>query len=237
MSVYTSVSQSELEDFLQSYDLGGVVNFQGITAGIENTNYFVDTEKGQFVLTLFEILETDELPFYLELMAFLSEHDVPSAHPIADKAHNYVHELNDKPATLMQRLQGQSVLEPDVKHCEAIGSSLAKLHLAGNDFSLHQENFRGLDWRKSSGQQLLPLLKEDDADILLRELMLQDEQNYLNLPQGVIHADLFRDNVLFVGDELSGMLDFYNACNDSLLYDVAIAVNDWCCRFGWCVGL
>ena len=141
MSVYTSVSRSELDDFLQNYDLGNLVNYQGITAGIENTNYFVDTNKGQYVLTLFEILKTDELPFYLELMAFLSEHDVPSAHPIADKAHNYVHSLNGKPATLMQRLQGQSVLEPDAKQCQSIGLALAKLHVAGKSFQLHQKNF------------------------------------------------------------------------------------------------
>ena len=228
MSVYTSVSQSELEDFLQNYDLGNLVNYQGITAGIENTNYFVDTTKGQYVLTLFEILKADELPFYLELMAFLSEHDVPSAHPIVDKTHNYVHCLNGKPATLMQRLQGQSVLEPGAKQCQSIGLALAKLHVAGKSFKLHQKNFRGAEWREKVGQVLLPLLSESDADVLHCELAVQAEQNYHNLPQGVIHADLFRDNVLFIGNELSGMLDFYNACNDSLLYDVAITVNDWC---------
>ena len=107
MSVYTSVSQSELENFLQNYELGELVSYEGITAGIENTNYFVDTTRGQFVLTLFEMLKTHELPFYLELMAFLNEHAIPSAHPIADKTHNYVHELNGKPATLMQRLVGR----------------------------------------------------------------------------------------------------------------------------------
>jgi homoserine kinase type II len=228
MSVYTFVSQSELEDFLQNYDLGQLVNYQGITAGIENTNYFVDTKKGQYVLTLFEILKADELPFYLELMAFLSEHDVPSVHPIADKSHNYVHCLNGKPATLMQRLQGQSVLEPGVKQSQSIGLALAKLHVAGKSFQLHQKNFRGAEWREKVGQELLPLLSENDANILQYELAVQAEQNYHNLPQGVIHADLFRDNVLFLGNELSGMLDFYNACNDSLLYDVAITVNDWC---------
>lgn len=232
MSVYTSVSQPELEHFLQNYDLGGLVNHQGITAGIENTNYFVDTTQGQYVLTLFEILKTDELPFYLELMAFLNEHDVPSAHPIADKSRNYVHELNGKPSTLMQRLQGQSILEPGTQHCEAIGSALAKLHVAGKAFALYQENFRGAEWRKKAGRQLLPLLSAGDAEILQRELTLQAEQNYQNLPQGVIHADLFRDNVLFVNNELSGVLDFYNACNDSLLYDVAIAINDWCVNLG-----
>ena len=228
MSVYTSVSQSQLVRFLQNYDLGELKDYQGISAGIENTNYFVTTTKGQYVLTLFEVLKTVELPFYLELMAFLNEHDVPSAHPIADKTHNYVHELNAKPATLMQRLNGQSVLEPDAKHCEAIGMALAKLHVVGQSFNLNQNNYRGAGWRNKTGQQLLPLLNADDASILQRELALHEAQNYQSLPQGVIHADLFRDNVLFVDNELSGLLDFYNACNDSLLYDVAITVNDWC---------
>ena len=228
MSVYTSVSRTELEDFLRNYNVGDLKKHQGITAGIENTNYFVDTTTGQYVLTLFEILKTDELPFYLELMAFLNEHKVPSAHPIADMTQNYVHELSDKPATLMQRLLGESELNPDTNHCEAIGLALAKLHVVGTSFPLHQKNFRGAQWRSYTGKQLLPLLSEDDAEILRGELAVQDEQNYQNLPQGVIHADLFRDNVLFVNNELSGVLDFYNACNDSLLYDVAIAVNDWC---------
>ncbi|WP_455223252.1 homoserine kinase [Kaarinaea lacus] len=228
MSVYTSVSQSELKDFLQNYELGELVNYEGITAGIENTNYFVDTTQGHFVLTLFEMLKTHELPFYLELMAFLNEHGIPSAHPIADRTHNYVHELNGKPATLMQRLKGKSVLDPNEHHCECIGRALAKLHIAGETFSLHQDNFRGEEWRVQSAQSLLPKLKPDDAEIMENELQTHVGQNYQHLPQGVIHADLFRDNVLFLDNELSGLLDFYNACNDSLLYDVAITVNDWC---------
>jgi len=228
MSVYTSVSQSELEDFLQNYEVGELVEYQGITAGIENTNYFVDTTQGQYVLTLFEILKTDELPFYLELMAFLNEHDIPSAHPIADKAHNYVHELNGKPATLMQRLHGKSVLGPDTSHCESIGRALAKLHITGESFPFHQDNFRGEEWRIQTARHLLSLLDSDDSEILRNELVAQSQQSYHELPRGVIHADLFRDNVLFAGNELSGMLDFYNACDDCLLYDVAITANDWC---------
>jgi len=228
MSVYTSVSQAELESFLQNYELGELVNFQGITAGIENTNYFVDTTLGQFVLTLFETLKTDELPFYLELMAFLNEHGIPSAHPIADRSHNYVHELVGKPATLMQRLRGESVLGPNEQHCESIGRALAKLHIAGDSFSLHQYNFRGEEWREQSAQRLLPMLNVEDKHVLESEIQVHRKQSYQRLPQGVIHADLFRDNVLFIDNELSGVLDFYNACNDCLLYDVAITVNDWC---------
>ncbi|HEY5603284.1 MAG TPA: homoserine kinase [Gammaproteobacteria bacterium] len=228
MSVYTSVSSSELDAFLQNYSLGDLVNYQGITAGIENTNYFVDTANGQYVLTLFETLKTQELPFYLELMAFLNEHGIPSAHPIADQTGNYARTLNGKPATLFQRLQGQSALEPDARHCESIGLALARLHMAGQAFRLRQDNVRGAAWRQRTGEQLLPLLNPEDSEILQRELTGQAEQNYQNLPQGVIHADLFRDNALFIANKLSGLLDFYYACNDCLLYDVAITLNDWC---------
>ncbi len=228
MSVYTSVSQTQLQNHLINYDLGELISYQGISAGIENTNFFVETTRGNYVLTLFEILKTEELPFYLGLMAFLNEHAIPSAHPIADKAGNYVHQLNGKPASFIQRLQGQSVLLPELSHCEAIGSALAKLHIAGQSYEEFQANFRGLDWMEIAGKKLLPLLDADDATSLQRELTSQGNQDYRQLPQGVIHADLFRDNVLFVDGQLSGMLDFYNACNDCLLYDVAITVNDWC---------
>jgi homoserine kinase type II len=230
MSVYTSVTRSELNAFLQNYELGEAVNYQGITAGIENTNYFVDTTAGHFVLTLFEFLKTEELPFYLELMAFLNERGVPSAHPVANISGYYVQELKGKPATLMQRLQGQSVLEPDTPHCESIGLALAKLHIAGRSFYLKQENVRGAKWRQKTGEQLLPLLNPENAEILQRELNIQAASDFQSLPRGVIHADLFRDNALFVGNELSGILDFYYACNDSYLYDIAIAVNDWCAQ-------
>lgn len=232
MSVYTYVSQSELAEFLQNYESGELIKYEGITAGIENTNYFVDTTQGRYVLTLFETLKTDELPFYLQLMAFLNEHDIPSAHPVADKTHNYVRQLKGKPAALMQRLQGKSVLDPGVSHCEAIGEALAKLHVAGQSFQLKQENFRGANWRNQTARQLLPLLAPDDKDVLQNEVLVQNRQHYSDLPQGVIHADLFRDNALFVDAELSGVLDFYFACNDCLIYDVAISVNDWCVQPG-----
>lgn len=228
MSVYTTISPSELESFLQNYELGKLVNYEGITAGIENTNYFVDTTQGRYVLTLFETLKTAELPFYLELMAFLNEHDIPSAHPVADKSQNYVRVLNSKPATLMQRLEGKSILEPDVSHCESIGVALAKLHVTGRSFQLTQDNLRGAAWRNQTAQQLLPLLDSDDKEVLQNEITFQNGQHYSDLPQGVIHADLFRDNALFVGNDLSGILDFYYACNDCLIYDVAITANDWC---------
>lgn len=228
MSVYTSVSRSQLEQFLLNYSIGELVSYQGISEGIENTNYFVDTTKGSYVLTIFELLPTADIPFYVELMAYLNENNIPSAHPIADRNNNYLQSLLNKPAILMQRLEGKSVLNPELIHCQEIGSALAKLHLAGTGFELQKVNFRGQQWRMSTGGQLLDLVTRENAKILGEELRAQALQHYEDLPQGVIHADLFRDNVLFAGNHITGILDFYNACNDSLLYDVAITVNDWC---------
>jgi len=228
MSVYTSVSKEELEEYLRNYPLGDLVDFQGISDGIENTNYFVSTSEGEYVLTLFEVLTTKELLFYVELMAFLNEHNIPSAHPIHDNHQHYLRELNGKPAILMQRLQGKSIVKPTLHHCGVIGSALAELHQQGQSFTMSHENFRGKQWRNVTGRQLIPMLPEMDAVLLESELRDQAQHNYDSLPRGVIHADLFRDNVLFENDSLTGILDFYNACNDSLLYDLAITVNDWC---------
>jgi homoserine kinase type II len=228
MSVYTSVSRAELEAFLQHYPLGELVDFEGITAGIENTNFFVTTTQGDFVLTLFEVLQKDDLPYYLQLMAYLNEHDIPCAHPVADDQNQYVHVLNGKPATIMQRLQGQSVLQPDEQHCRAMGETLARMHLAGKGFPLRLANSRGEQWRQTLGKQLLPMINEPDARILQQELDDQASQPHHGLPGGAIHADLFRDNALFMDHRVSGIVDFYNACDDDLIYDVAITVNDWC---------
>ena len=228
MSVYTSVSKLELEKFLQQYPLGELIDFQGISDGIENTNYFVDTSKGNYVLTLFEVLSKKELPFFVELMAFLNEHSIPSAHPVKDNHQSYLRELSGKPALMVQRLHGKSIDNPTVTHCAAIGSVLAELHVQGQSFELIHANSRGTQWRNDTGKQLLTLLPEDDAALLENELRNQALQDYKDLPVGIVHADLFRDNVLFDAEELTGILDLYNACNDFLLYDVAITVNDWC---------
>lgn len=228
MSVYTTITETQLQTFLQDYDLGELVEYQGITEGIENTNYFVTTDHGEYVLTLFEILTTKELPFYVELMAFLNEHNIPSAHPVSNRQHNYLGELKEKPAILMQRLHGQSVEQATIGQCGAIGRVLGDLHLRGKTFHMSHENSRGNRWREEIASQLVPLLPQEDAGFLMKELSEYAQLHINELPTGVIHADLFRDNVLFEGDQLTGLLDFYNACNDCLLYDLAITVNDWC---------
>jgi len=228
MSVYTTITESQLKNFLRIYSVGELVEFEGIIDGIENTNYFVTTDIGEYVLTLFEVLTLKELPFYVELMAFLNEHNIPSAHPVKNDQHSYLGELNGKPSILMQRLHGKSVVQPTIGQCESIGTVLAELHMRGKYFKMAHENTRGVHWRNETGKQLLSLLPADEAQLMRQELTDYARLDIKSLPQGIIHADLFRDNVLFEKEQLTGLLDFYNACNDSYLYDLAITVNDWC---------
>lgn len=228
MSVYTPIERHQLEDFLTNYNLGRLVTYQGINAGIANTNYFVTTTAGEFVLTLFELLSDEELPYFLELMAYLAEHDVPSAHPLTDKQGHYLRQLNGKPAVFVERLRGQEVEVPTEGQCHALGYSLGHLHTISPHFPLYRSNEHGPHWWKITAERVLPYLETEDATLLQAELRFQANYRNLELPQGVIHADLFRDNVLFEGETLCGMIDFYVACNDVLIYDVAITINDWC---------
>lgn len=228
MSVYTRVEPPQLKEFLLSYPLGELVTYSGVSAGIENTNYFVTTTEGEFVLTLFESTPYQHLPYFLDLMAFLAEHGVPSAHPLADKQGRYLTALCGKPAALVRRLKGSDVREPGAAHCAALGKALGHMHRVGIPFSGRRDNDRGPAWRESTARKVLPCLNPEDAALLREELRYQKQNPCKELPQGVIHADLFRDNALFVGSELTGIIDFYYACNDALLYDVAVTVNDWC---------
>lgn len=228
MSVFTKVSHSELQAFLSQYPVGDVVGFQGIGEGVENTNYFVDTEDGRWVLTLFERLNYDDLPFFLGLMEHLAAHGFPSAAPLRTHAGRNLVELNGKPAAMVQRLVGQSVLFPNIAQCSAAGGVLGELHRIAASFGGAAENSRGSAWRSHTAADLLPHLRTDARALIESELQAQAGLDLQALPQGIVHADLFRDNVLFVDDRLSGVIDFYYACRDSLLYDLAITVNDWC---------
>ena len=228
MSVYTRVERHELEEFLRHYRLGELEDFAGITAGIENTNYFVTTTRGQYVLTLFEALGADELPYFLGLMAHLAEHNVPSAHPMPDEEGHYLRTLNGKPAALVVRLAGHSVETPNTTQCAQLGQALGHMHVVGQSFEGYRENRRGPHWWQETASQVMPHLSDAEAQLLRDELAFQRQHRHDTLPTGVIHADLFRDNALFVGNQLTGIIDFYYACNDVLLYDVAVTVNDWC---------
>ncbi len=228
MSVYTAVSREQLEHFLSHYSLGKLLGFQGIRDGIENTNYFVTTSEGEYVLTLFESLDKEELPYFLELMAYLAEHDIPSAHPQPDDHRCYLRELNGKPATIVNKLNGQGVGLATLAQCHSIGAMLAKMHVASTGFPMHRKNERGPAWWHETAVQLKEHLTYSEGKLLDEELHFQHQHQNVQLPGGVIHADLFRDNALFVGDNLTGLIDFYYACNDIFIYDLAITANDWC---------
>ncbi|MFB9156530.1 homoserine kinase [Chromobacterium violaceum] len=227
MSVYTTVSRESLQHWLQGYALGQLLELKGIAAGITNTNYFVTTTHGRYVLTLFETLHLDELPYYLTLMSHLAKHGVACPAPVADHTDRFASTLAGKPACLVSCLAGQDVSHPSAEQCRAVGEMLAQMHKASATFPLQMKNPRGPRWWSRTAQQLYPQLPADQAELLREEIQFQDSHRFDHLPCGVIHADLFRDNVLLDGNHISGFIDFYYACNDILLYDVAIAVNDW----------
>jgi len=228
MSVYTTVTPDQLKAWLKQYSLGALVDLQGIASGIENTNYFVTTTHGRYVLTLFEKLQRAELPYFINLMAHLARHGVPCPSPMASLNNQFLNELNGKPACVVSCLDGKSLIAPTAQHCAQVGEMLADIHQVGKSYPDTMENSRGRQWWKATAPQVMPHLSESDAALLKEELRHQALHRLEDLPRGVIHADLFRDNVLFKDETLSGVIDFYYACNDVWLYDVAITVNDWC---------
>lgn len=228
MAVFTRVSEAELTAWLGDYSIGRLLELQPIASGIENTNYFVTTGNGRFVLTLFEKLTADELPFYLNLMAHLARHGIPCPCPVANRHNQFLGTLNGKPACIVSRLSGKSTTTPNLAQCAALGAMLGQMHIAGQSFNQVMPNPRGAAWRTTTAPQVRPFLDAGQAALLDGEVALHARQDWAALPQGVIHADLFRDNVLLEDDHVGGLIDFYFACSGALLYDVAITVNDWC---------
>ena len=237
MAVYTEVSLTEAKKFLQSLQLGKLHTMVAILGGIENTNYFVSTDQGEMVLTLFERLTAKQLPFYLRLMKHLAQQGIPVPNPATNRAGNVLHTLKGKPAAVVNRLHGKSELAPTESHCALVGAMLARMHLAGRDFELRQPNLRGLAWWNETAPTVLPFMSPEQGAFLQGELAYQNhiasQASYAALPRGAIHADLFRDNVMFDADatgapRLSGFFDFYFAGMDAWLFDVAVCLNDWC---------
>ena len=232
MSVFTPVTPEQFSAWLKHYCLGTLLEMQGIAAGIENTNYFVTTTGGRYVLTLFEKLTPIELPFYLGLMAHLAQHGVPSPAPATDREGRLFSQLNDKPAALISRLQGEAVTAPMPAHCAEVGGTLADMHLAGLSYPGKLDNPRGPRWWREAAPKVSPFLNAEGAALLGSELEFQARNRRGDLPRGPIHADLFRDNVLFDGNRIGGVIDFYFAGIDCLLFDVAVTLNDWCVQPG-----
>jgi len=228
LSVYTPVSEAQLADWLRNYSVGALARCEPIEAGIENTNYFVTTTQGRYVLTLFERLPADELPFYLDLMAHLARHGIPCPAPIADLSDHYLQQLNGKPAALVTRLPGRSLEQPGASHCAELGALLARMHLAGRSYGAYLENPRGPKWWRFAARAVGPFLDSQKRSLLENEIAFQAEHRFPDLPRGPVHADLFRDNALFDNARISGVIDFYFAGVDCLLFDLAVCANDWC---------
>ena len=228
MSVYTPVSEPQLTEWLRSYSVGSLAALEPVAAGIENTNYFVTTTQGRYVLTLFERLPAAELPFYLGLMAHLARHGIPCPAPIADLSDQYLSSLNGKPAALVTRLSGTSIEHPGVNECAELGALLARMHLAGRSYPEYLDNPRGPKWWRAAARAVRPFLDAGAQALLDEELRLQALYRFPDLPRGPVHADLFRDNALFENGRISGVIDFYFAGVDCLLFDLAVCANDWC---------
>ena len=239
MAVYTEVSHDAAATLIDRLGIGALASLRPIASGIENTNYFVDTDRGgRYVLTLFERLTFEQLPFYLELMRHLASRGVPVPDPKADADGRILHTLHGKPAAVVDRLRGGHRLAPDAPHCAQMGAALARMHLGGADFPLHQPNLRGLPWWNETVPVVLPFLDASQRELIKTELAFQQQlaasAAYAGLPRGPIHADLFRDNVMFDADPrtgedvLTGLFDFYFAGVDALAFDIAVCLNDWC---------
>ncbi len=232
MAVFTQVSDNEARELLRQLQLGELHALRGIEGGIENTNYFVTCDEGEFVLTLFERLTAEQLPFYLHLMKHLAHKGIPVPDPRANKAGDILHTVCGKPAAVVNRLAGRSQLAPEAVHCAAVGDMLARMHLAGRDYDRQQPNLRGLPWWNETVPVVLPHINPEQAALLRAELAYQNHiaasPAYAALPRGPVHADLFRDNVMFEGEQLTGFFDFYFAGVDSFLFDLAVCLNDWC---------
>ena len=232
MAVFTPVSEETLIPWLHERSAGELVNLKGIASGIENTNYFVDTSTGRHVLTIFEKLTAQELPYYLGFMQHLSAAGLPVPRPAATSGGLLFSPLMGKPAALVDRLPGESAMKPNAAQCHAIGQFCARAHQAARSFDMRHDNPRGLPWWTATQTQVHPFLPAELCTLMDDEIGIQQDfvrtSSYLALERSAVHADLFRDNALFVGDRLGGVIDFYFAGDDTWLFDLAVCINDWC---------
>jgi homoserine kinase type II len=236
MAVYTEVPFDTAAQLFSDLKLGQLTSLKGCEGGIENTNYFASSDMGDYVLTLFERLSAEQLPFYLHLMKHLAQRGIPVPDPQANKNGDVLLHVLGKPAAVVNKLKGKSQLQPSAVHCAAVGDMLARMHIAGRDYNRTQPNLRTLPWWNETVPVVLPFLTPPQAALIQSELAYQNHVHassaYAALPRGAVHADLFRDNVMFDGEALTGFFDFYFAGVDTWAFDLAVALNDWCTDLG-----
>jgi homoserine kinase type II len=233
MAVFTQVSLAQLQPWFEQFQLGTATAIHGIASGIENSNFFVETDKGhRYVLTLFERLSAAELPFYLNMMGHMASHQIACPNPLANNLGQILHQLEGKPAALVTCLSGGANMHPEAAHCAEVGATLAKMHIAAQSYAGSLENLRGLHWWRQTAPKVHAFLNVEQQAMLTDEVVAQTDfaysQTYSKLAKGAVHADLFRDNVLFTGTKLGGVIDFYFAGVDTYLFDLAVTINDWC---------
>jgi homoserine kinase type II len=232
MAVFTALTREEVLALLDGYAIGDLVGFEGIASGIENSNFFLTTEAGRYVLTVFERLDVVQLPFYLGLMRHLARRKLPVPEPLETADKTLFTLIRGKPAAIVTCLAGKAIEKPGAEQCAQVGALLAHMHLQAQDYPVFQPNLRGVGWWKDAAASLEPFLPDTEFHELIEEVIYQDSisrhPDFERLPAGPIHGDLFRDNVLFQGKEIGGVIDFYFAACGAWIFDIAITVNDWC---------
>ena len=228
MSVYTKISSDEISMYLKDYSVGSFESLEGISDGIENTNYVLKTTDNEYIFTIFENIKIDKVIIYLELMNFLNKNNFKCAKVHITKNNELCKLIQNKPAAIIEKIPGSSIDNINAEHCYKVGKLLGNFHLLSNNFSYKLKDSRDISWRKDAYGRLEPILTEDEKIFIEEALTIQKEFDKLNLPRGIIHADLFRDNVLFNSEKISGMIDFYYSCNGVFIYDLAVVANDWC---------
>ena len=227
MAVYTSLSQSEVETFISKFNIGKLKSYAGISGGVTNSNFFINTDSCEAVLTIFEELNFEDLDYYFSFMQHLSTHGFLCPKPISDSNNNLIHDLKGKPAALISKLPGKVFEEINDHQLIILAKSFAEMHLISLKFNTQKKNERDLQWMKDTFSMFANKISSEQRELINEELSFLENLSE-NLPRGVIHADLFRDNVLFEENRLGGIIDFYYACNDFFIYDIAIVINDWC---------
>ncbi len=228
MSVYTKLSLQQVQNLLDNYSIGSLLSMKGIEDGVTNTIYLITTTDHQLVLTIFEELNKKELPVYLDLTEFLRKHGIACPEVFHNKQQQQIELFNNKPVIISEYLPGKTLITPNESQIAQVAQMLAKLHLVGRGYPSPIANQRGAAWRTATYNKLINTLDKHEAQLLTDEMHFQQQLNWSDLPSGIIHSDLFRDNVLFDGEHLTGFIDFYYACTDTFIYDIAITINDWC---------